>query len=77
MSSKSLFVNWLPVFWIRIGFNADLDPAFLSQCGSGFGSDLEPGFQTNADPGGSGFGSDFWVTKDEFLHENILKVSKR
>jgi hypothetical protein len=26
--------------WIRIGFKADPDPAFLSQCGSGFGETL-------------------------------------
>ncbi len=58
-----------------------VDPHWF-QCGSGSSffylnadpdSDLEPGFQTNADPGGSGFGLDFWVTKDEFLHEKYTK----
>ncbi len=34
-----------PVLWIRISFNADLDPAFLSQSGSDSGS------QTKQDPG--------------------------
>jgi len=29
MSSKSLFVNWLPVLWIRTSFNAFPYPAFL------------------------------------------------
>ncbi len=32
------------VSWIRIGFNADLDPAFY------FNEDLDPGSQTDADP---------------------------
>ncbi len=30
--------------WIRIGFNADPDPAFY------LNADLHPGSQTNADP---------------------------
>ncbi len=45
------------VLWIRIGFNADLDPAFY------FNEDLDPGSQTDADSCGSGSYSDFEVTK--------------
>ncbi len=33
-----------PVLWIRIGFNADPDPAFY------LNSDPDPGSQTSADP---------------------------
>jgi hypothetical protein len=32
------------VLWIRIGFNANPDPAFY------LNGDLDPGSQTNADP---------------------------
>jgi hypothetical protein len=32
------------VLWIRIGFNANPDPAFY------LNADLDPGSQTNADP---------------------------
>jgi hypothetical protein len=28
----------VPVLWISIGFNADPESSFLSQCGSGYGS---------------------------------------
>ncbi len=38
------------VLWIRIGFNADPDPAFYLNADS----DPDPGSQTNADPWGSG-----------------------
>jgi hypothetical protein len=50
-----------PVLWIRIGFNADLDPypAFY------LNADPDPyqGSQTNADLCGSGSSTDFQVTK--------------
>jgi hypothetical protein len=47
------------VLWIRIGFNADPDPAFYII------TDPDPGSQTNVGPCGSGAGtwSDFAVTK--------------
>jgi hypothetical protein len=48
----SAFILWRSelgaVSWIRIGFNADLDPAFY------FNEDLDPGSQTDADSCGSG-----------------------
>jgi hypothetical protein len=40
-----------PVLWIRIGFNADPDPAFYLN--------EDPDRQTNGDPGRSGSWSDF------------------
>jgi hypothetical protein len=45
------------VVWIRIGFNADLDPAFYVS------ADPDPGSQTDADLRGSGSWSDIKVTK--------------
>jgi hypothetical protein len=35
-----------PVLWIRIGFNADLDPTFYLNADL----DPDPGSQTNPDP---------------------------
>jgi hypothetical protein len=45
------------VLWIRIGFNADPDPAFCLD------ADPDPESQTNADPCGPGSWSDFKATK--------------
>jgi hypothetical protein len=50
--------------WIRIGFNADLDPAFY------LNADPDPGSQTNADPDP---GQTFKSQKAEFLHEKYVK----
>jgi hypothetical protein len=45
--------------WIRIGFNADQDPAFNLNADP----DLDLGKQTNADQCESGFWSDFKIPK--------------
>ncbi len=52
------------VLWIRIGFNADPDPAFYIK------ADPDPGFETNEDPfrPGSGSCSELPSQKVEFLH---------
>ena len=57
------------VFRIRIGFNADPDPAFYLNADPD--PDPNPGSQTNADPCGSGSRSwsDFAVTKSKILHK--------
>ncbi len=60
------------MLWIRIGFNADPDPAFYLNVDPDTYPD--PGSQTKADPGGSGSLSEFRVIKVKFLHENIIKV---
>ncbi len=41
------------MLWIRIGFNADPDPALTAD------PVPDPGSKTNEDPRGSGFWSDF------------------
>ncbi len=51
--------------WIRIGFNADPDPAFYHNA--------EPENQINADPDPDP-GQTLKSQKVEFLHENMLKV---
>ena len=49
------------VFRIRIGFNADPDPAFY------LNADPDPGSQTNADPGHT-----LPLQKVKILHKNTL-----
>ncbi len=59
--------------WIRIGFNADPDPAFYLSADP----DPDPGSQTNAEPSGSGSRLDFKSQKVEFFYmNNILKGGK-
>jgi hypothetical protein len=48
-------VYFTAVLWIRIGFYADLDPAFYLNADP----DPDPGSKTNADPCGSGSGFSF------------------
>ncbi len=65
-----------PVLWIRIGLNADPDPAFdLSS-----DSDPEPGSKANADACRTGTWPDFNVSKSwifTWKKNNILKVGNR
>jgi hypothetical protein len=62
------------VLWIRIVFNADLDPAFY------LNADPDPGSQTNADPDpypDSDPGQTLKSQKVEFYVENIFQVGTR
>ncbi len=54
-----IYKNFLPVLWIRLGFNADPDPDPGSQTHCGFGS---------------GSWSDFKIARLNFYMKNILKV---
>jgi hypothetical protein len=58
------------VLWIRIGFNADPDPAF--HLGANPNPDLFPGSQTNPDPDPGQ--TLLKVKKLNFYMKNILKV---
>ncbi len=56
-----------PVLWIRIGFlvvRIQIQLFYLNA-----NSEPDIGSQTNADPSGSGFWSDYKVTKAWILHE--------
>jgi len=56
---------WGQVLWIRIGFNANPDPAFY------LNAELDPGSQTNADPDPD---QTYKSKNMNFNIKNILKV---